>query len=81
MGPAKLKLVLDTLAGSRGCDMYIPSFDNFYRSLYQDQRNAEICKRYDGSNTAQLAIEYKLKPRRIQQIVAAQKPAREIDDA
>jgi len=77
LGPETLKVVLDTLAGQRGCETYIPSFENFIMALTRPHRDAEICRRYDGTNTSQLAIEYNLKPRRIQQIVSAQKTTRE----
>jgi len=76
IGPETLKLVLDTLVGSRGYEIYLPSFENFVITIGRAQRDAEICRRYDGSNTTQLAIEYKIKPRRIQQIIASQKTTR-----
>ncbi|WP_167631578.1 Mor transcription activator family protein [Mariprofundus ferrooxydans] len=70
IGPENLRLVLDTIGGG---EIYMPTYDNLIRSLTRDQRDERIRNRYNGSNTTQLAIEYDLKPRRIQQIVAGRK--------
>lgn len=79
VGPQTLMEVLEFLGGPRGCLTYIPSPDNFFRSLKQQQRDHDICLRYNGTNTADLAQEYGIKPRRVQQIIKSQKVAREID--
>ena len=77
-GVEVLSDILNTLGGTRGCEMYVPSAKNFFRKLARDARDKEICNRHTGTNTSQLAMEYDLNPSRIRQIVASQKVAREV---
>jgi len=76
IGRDKLKVVLDTIGGG---EIYLPRFENFVRGITRNLRDRDICLRYNGSNTRQLAVEYELQPRRIQQIVATRQICREVD--
>jgi len=78
VGLGKLKCLLDLIGGGQ---VYLPTFENFIDDLRRMHRDAEICRRYTRGNAHELAAEFGLKPRRVRQIVAAQKPSREVSDA
>jgi len=73
VGLQEIKTIMDILAGSMGCEIYIPSFENFLASITRSKRDADIIDAYDGTagNIKRLAEQYGLKPRRIHQIIEA----------
>jgi len=67
VGAKMLCVVLDTLAGPIGMEVYIPSSHCHFLSLQRKFRDAEICGA-TSLNTTDLAKKWGIKPRRVQQI-------------
>ncbi len=73
VGLQEMETIINILAGPVGAEIYIPSFENFLASIIRSKRDADIIDGYDGTagGTKRLAQEFNLKPRRIQQIIEA----------
>jgi len=73
VGLQEMKKIMGILAGSMGCEMYIPSFDNFVASITRARRDEDIVSSFDGAagSIKILAARHGLKKRRVQQIIAA----------
>ena len=62
LGLEKFLELCELLGGSL---VYVPTL----KSMLQEGRNREICKRFNGGNFGQLAREYRLSERRVRKII------------
>ena len=73
VGAKLLTVVLETLGGPYGMQVYIPTPQNYLTAIERPMRDDEIYRSHNGRNTAAIARKYKITPARVRQICAAQR--------
>jgi len=72
IGIDQFKVVLSTLGGPLGMQVYIPTYENFTAAFRRSMRDRDIVSTYDGAAASikVLAVKYGITKTRVRQILA-----------